>query len=86
MASKRELKKAVKQMVYDVMDECDFVIVSEGKEHKKADKLMDEVADFYEVYIGKINTAKHKKDFQGLKAEIEGKAIGFVEQLNAINK
>ncbi|MCH2230170.1 MAG: hypothetical protein MK105_07475 [Crocinitomicaceae bacterium] len=82
MASKKNIKKDVKQMVYDIMDDCDFIVVSGGKGADKAVKLMDDAVEFYETIVPKINAAKKKADFKSVRAEIEEKAIGFVQELN----
>ena len=51
MASKKNIKKDVKQMVYDIMDDCDFIVVSGGKGADKAVKLMDDAVEFYETIV-----------------------------------
>lgn len=84
MASKRNIKKDVKQMVYDLMDECDYVIVSGDKNGPAATKLMDEVVGFYETMVPKINAAKNNADFKTVRAEIEAKAIDFVDKVNKL--
>lgn len=84
MASKKDLKKEVKRLVYDIMDECDYILENDGKEAKAADKLMDEAVAFYEDIIPKIIAAKTKEDFKGLIAEIEKANEKFNEKMNAI--
>ena len=86
MASKRKIKSRVKEMVYDIMDECDYVIVSEAKGAKKAEKLMDEAVEFYESTISKINSAKNKTDFKTIVADIDAKEDAFLDQVNSINQ
>lgn len=85
MASKRDLKKAVKYMVYDVMDECDYAVVNSEKGNANAEKLMDEAVNFYEDVIAKINSAKTAAEFKSVKATIDGKYAFFTEGLNEIN-
>jgi len=84
MASKKNIKKDVKQMVYDIMDDCDYVVVSGGKGVDKASKLMDDAVTFYETMVPKINLAKNNADFKSVRAEIEEKAIGFVTEMNKL--
>ena len=84
MASKRNIKKDVKQMVYDLMDECDYVIVSGDKNGPAASKLMDEVVAFYDNMVPRINAAKNNADFKSVRAEIETKAIDFVDKVNKL--
>ena len=85
MASKRNIKKAVKDVVYDIMDECDYVIVSGSSKSKEANDLMDETVVFYEDSMTKINAAKSKKEFAILRPELEKKAQDFRNKINAIN-
>ncbi len=84
MASKRNIKKDVKQMVYDLMDECDYVIVSGDKNGPAASKLMDEVVAFYDNMVPRINAAKNNADFKSVRSEIEAKAIDFVDKVNKL--
>lgn len=86
MASKKELKRSVKQMVYDVMDECDYVITNGGKKWDEAEALMDEVVGFYEAIVKKISAAKTKDDFKPLIEEIEKAQDEFTDKVNAINE
>lgn len=86
MANKRELKKSVKQMVYEIMDDCDFVIVSGGKNAENANQLMDDAVDFYETTIESINKTNDKKEFKSIREKIENSAIDFVNRLNELNK
>lgn len=86
MASKRFLKKKVRNMVFEVLNDCDYVIVSGGSTADKADKLIDEAVDFHDATIAKINGAKNKKDFTSISADIAKSEIDFIKKLNGINK
>ena len=57
----------------------------DDKKTEKADKLIDEAADFQDEILGRINAAKVKADFKSIKEDIEKKAIDFVTKLNALN-
>ncbi len=85
MSSKRILKKNLNAMVYDIVEECYTAQLLDEKKTAKADKIIDEAADFQDLFLAKINSAKSKADFKGFKAEIEAKAIDFVEKLNKLN-
>ncbi len=82
MASKRELKKSVKEMVYDLMDECDYHAVSMGKNAGAAESLMDEVVGYHEMMMTKIRATKNKAGFKSLRAQLEEDAIDFVGKIN----
>ncbi len=84
MASKRLLKKKMKRMVYEILDECDFVLVSEGKNADVADKLIDEAVDFHNQMNEKIGAANSKAEFRGIVEEIEKKSVDFVKKLNSL--
>lgn len=84
MASKRSLKKQIKSMTYDVLDEADYIMEAGGKGAEKADKLMDEAADFYQEMVAKVNAANVKKEFKAVAQEVEAAGKKFTEKLNAL--
>lgn len=84
MASKRLLKKKMKRMVYEVLDECDYVLVSGGKNADAADKLIDEAVDFHNQMNEKIAAANSKAEFRGIVEEIEKQSEEFVKKLNSL--
>lgn len=84
MASKRLLKKKMKRMVYDILDECDYVIVSEGKNADAADQLIDEAVAFHDEMNTRINAAEAKADYRKIHEEIENRAEEFVKKLNGL--
>lgn len=85
MASKRELKKVVKEMVYDIMDECDYHVVNMNKNADAAESLMDEVVEYHDTMMAKIRTTKDKAGFRALRAQLEEDAIDFVNKINELN-
>lgn len=82
MASKREIKKVVKEMVYDIMDECDFHVVSRNKSAEAAENLMDEAVGYHEMMMAKIRVTKDKAGFRALRAQLEDDAVEFVNKIN----
>ncbi len=86
MSSRRKLKKDLNEMVFDIVEECYSASLMDEKKVDEANKIIDEAADFQDAFIAKINSAKSKADFKGFNAEIEEKAISFVEKLNKLNK
>ncbi len=85
MASKRNVKRGIQSRVYIIMDACDEAI-NDGKENKTADKLMDDVVDFYETIMPKINNAKAKADFKSIGDEIGKSLSGFEKKAAELNK
>ena len=86
MASKRLLKKRVRRMVFEILNDCDYVVVSGGKNADKADKLIDEAVDFHDDIIAKINKATSKKEFTEILGQLDKSGEDFVKKLNALNK
>lgn len=84
MASKKILKKRVKGMVFEILNDCDYIIVNDGKNADKADKLIDEAVDFHDVVIAKINAAKSKKEFNEIVTSINMAGEDFVKKLNSL--
>lgn len=84
MASKRSIKKDLNNMVFDVVDECFMAMMVEGSVAEKAEKLIDEAAEFQDVMLAKINSSKSKADFKAVRNDLEKAAIDFVNKLNAL--
>jgi len=84
MASKKVLKKRVKGMVFEILNDCDYIIVNDGKNAEKADKLIDEAVDFHDEVIVKINAAKSKKEFNEIVSSLNKAGEDFVKKLNAL--
>ena len=49
-------------------------------------KLITEAASFQDVILGRMHKAKGKAEFRAIVAEVEAKALTFVDALNALNK
>ncbi|NRA11144.1 MAG: hypothetical protein HRT57_04210 [Crocinitomicaceae bacterium] len=84
MASKKLLKKRLKGMVFEILNDCDEVIVNEGKNADKADSLIDEAVDFHDEVIAKINVAKSKKDFNDIIADVTKAAEDFDKKVKSL--
>ncbi len=84
MSSRRILKKNLNAMVFDIVEECYTASLIDDKKVAKANTIIDEAADFQDNFLSRINSAKSKADFKGFSAEIETKAIDFVEKLNKL--
>ena len=85
MASKRDIKRNVNNMVFDIVDECFSVQLWDEAKTEDADAIIDEAAEFQDVILSKIHRAKSKLDFRPISQEIEEAAISFVSKLNALN-
>ena len=84
MASKKSLKKSAKEIVYEVLDSCDYHIVNDTKSADAADKLMDEAVDFHEIMVARISAANSRKEFSDIAAEVTKMTRAFKEKLNGL--
>ncbi len=84
MASIRELKKDVKAMVYDVIDEAYSIQLYTPSKKEKSEALIDEAVGFYNDAITKINAANSKSEFKSLVSSFEEQAEKWIEKLNQL--
>ena len=85
MASKRTIKKQLNGMIFDVVDECFSIqLYTKDKKSEATNKLIDEALDYRDQVLASIHKAEDKKAFPAIHANMEEKAIYFVEQLNGI--
>lgn len=85
MASKRDLKKRIKGVIYEVFDECDYIMLNSKENADAAEALIDEAADFYLEMMEKINEAKVHADYNAIRATLAEKEQEFVDRLNELN-
>ena len=85
MASKQDLKRQIKYMIYDVIDECYFVCDMQPEKAEEAEKTIDAAVDFHESILPAISRAKTKADFKPIIDKVNAKQREFVEQLNSLN-
>ena len=85
MASKRTIKRDVNHMVYDIVDECYVIMMINSDNTAAAEGLIDSAAGFQDEMLERINAAKGKEEFRGIRSDIEKAAIDFVTKLNALN-
>jgi len=85
MASKRDLKKRIKGVIYEVFDECDYIMLNSKENADAAEALIDEAADFYLEMMEKINEAKVHADYNAIRSLLAAKEQEFVDRLNELN-
>ena len=73
-------------MVYDIVEECFYLQLTDESKMKDTDKLIDEAATFQDDILSKIYKSKSKKDFSEISVQVNEKAKYFVEKLNKLNK
>ena len=86
MASKRKFKKHLNEMVFDIVEECFYLQLTDESKVKKSDKLIDEAAEFQDDVLSKISNSKSKKEFSEISTHVNEKAKYFVQKLNELNK
>lgn len=89
MASIRDLKKDVNNVLGDLIEAVYIVEAANGKsDTKEGAKIIDSAIDIFDDLIEKINTPKvedKKKHFNAIRAELEKKAKGLAEQINKLS-
>jgi hypothetical protein len=85
MANKRTLKKALNEMVIDVVDECFTIQLLDATKVDVSNKLIDEAVDYLDETLSQISAAKHRLDFKPIISQFQEKSKYFVEQLNSLN-
>ncbi len=85
MASRKDLKRNLNNMVFDIVEECFTIQILDESKTKEADAIIDAAATFQDTMLTKINASKTKADFKPICEEIENTAIDFINKLNAMN-
>ena len=86
MSNKRILKRNINEMIFDVVEECFHHQMLNDSKAPETEKLITEAVNFQDVILGRMNKAKGKAEFRAIVAEVEAKALTFVDALNALNK
>ena len=84
MASKRGLKKDLRKMIEDVIEECYSVQLYNPKKQEASDKIIDESAQFYDEMVTEIKNGKSKKDQAATFNKITDKAEDLIKKLNGL--
>lgn len=84
MANKRDLKKALNNMVYEIVDECFSIQLYDPAKAEASDKVIADTATFHETALSKIGKAKTKEEFRAIIEEIETNADQLFEKVNEL--
>ncbi|QCW99248.1 hypothetical protein FGM00_03655 [Aggregatimonas sangjinii] len=88
MASIKELKKDVNNVLGDIIEAVYIVEAANGKgETKEGAKIIDDAIAVFDDLIVKINDRKvenRKKHLKSVRTELESKAKGLVEEINKL--
>lgn len=82
MASKKDLKKDVNNMVLDVVGECFHIQEANPDKTKVTEALFDKVADFQDVILQEIHAAKTKSEFRPIVEKINQMHEELTNDLN----
>lgn len=86
MASKRTFKRHLNEMVFDIVEECFYLQLTDEAKVKTTDKLIDEAAAFQDDVLSRVYKSKSKKEFSEITVYVNEKAKYFVEKMNQLNK
>lgn len=85
MASVKNLKKEVNNMVFDVVEECFSIQLYNPSKKEATDEFINEAADYLSEILRRINAAEKKADYNAIVNEAEAKADEWLERLNKMN-
>jgi len=89
MASIKELKKDVNNVLGDIIEAVYIVEAANGKgDTKEGAKIIDSAIEVFDDLIVKINDRKvdnRKKHLTAVRTELEAKAQGLVDSINKLN-
>lgn len=88
MASIKNLKKDIHNVLGDVIEECYvWELMNPDKDTKKAQKIIDEVIDNFDALIGRMsekNVENSKTHFNKIKQDLEDTATKLLGKVNKL--
>lgn len=93
MANRRDIKKDINNVLGDVLEECySEMLNNPAKNDKEINAIIDEAVDLADDLMFRVNNAQDitkgkavKTHFNKISEDLEDKAIGFIEKLNALS-
>ncbi len=89
MASIKDLKKDVNNVLGDLIEAVYIVEAANGKgDTKEGAQIIDSAIETFDDLIEKINSRKiedKKKHFSAIRTELETKAKGLVDKINKLS-
>ncbi|MBI2258796.1 MAG: hypothetical protein HYU67_07845 [Flavobacteriia bacterium] len=82
MASKKQLKKAMDNLIFDALDECYSIQLYQPAKKEESDRVIDEIVEFRNDIINKIYKSKQKAEFKEIIQKIEEKSEEFFDTIN----
>lgn len=84
MTNKRQIKKALNNMIFDIVDDAYSVQLFNEAKTAESDKLIDESVEFQVTTLSKISRAKTKPEFRAIIEEIENKADDLFDKVSKL--
>lgn len=84
MANRRDLKKNINNMIYDVVDECYSIQLFNDSKQEVTDQFIDDAAAFQEEIMGEISKAKSKVEFKAIREKFLKTNDEWLERLNKL--
>jgi hypothetical protein len=84
MANKRDIKKGLNNMIFEIVDDCFSAQLFNDSKAEASEKLINEAADFQDTMLARINKAKSKAEFRAIHTEIEDKGETFFHAVNSL--
>ena len=81
MASIKDLKKDFNYAIFDIVEEAFSQQLWDESKKEKTDKLIDDVVEYRNEAIAKINASSTKEEFRSIRKEISDKVEEFATQL-----
>ncbi|MFS4467592.1 hypothetical protein [Maribacter sp. 2210JD10-5] len=88
MASIRDLKKDINNVLGDIIEAVYIVEAANGKQDsKEGSRIIDSAIATFDDLIAKVNqdVENRKAHLKGVRAELETKAKGLVEEVNKLS-
>ena len=93
MANRRDIKKDINNVLGDVIEECySELLTNPAKNEDKINAIIDEAVDLADDLMFRVNNAQEitkgkavKTHFNKISEDLEERAIGFIEKLNALS-
>ncbi|HTO38827.1 MAG TPA: hypothetical protein VL021_10410 [Brumimicrobium sp.] len=84
MASVRDLKRNINNMIYDVVDECFSIQLFDESKEEVTDAFIEDAADFQEEIMAAIGRAKSKKEYKAIEEKVEATHEEWLARLNKL--
>lgn len=82
MANKREIKKIVNNVIFDIVEDSYSVQLFNESKAEESNKIIDAAAAVQDEFLSRISRAKVKADFKGIYEDFEAKTDELYDRVN----